>query len=93
MSFDVPVTNIMYHSGAQADPFNVSTLCVYAMVASSNLLIAYILVFVAVQIDLGARVLQAFRRGQRQPEDKQLLHTLPYYLAITRSSCEVRCSH
>ena len=61
------------------------------MVASSSLLVAYIAVFFAFQIDLVARILQACRRAQGKPtgDEKYLLHTLPYYLAITRSSCEV----
>ena len=37
-----------------------------------------------------SRLVQGARRlTGRPPEEKMLLHTLPYYLAITRSSCEV----
>ena len=55
---------------------------------------AYIAILFASQKDLWARILQAWKRGRGKPpgEEKHILHTLPYYLAITRSSCEVNDS-
>ena len=55
---------------------------------------AYIAVLFASQKDLWARILQAWKRGRgKSPgEEKHILHTLPYYLAVTRSSCEVNDS-
>ena len=51
----------------------------------------YIAIMFAFRVDLGSRILQAWKRarGKSTGEEKHLLHTLPYYLAITRSSCEV----
>ena len=51
----------------------------------------YIAIMFAFQVDLGSRILQAWKRarGKSTGEEMHLLHTLPYYLAITRSSCEV----
>ena len=82
----------MLHSGAESDPLNLPELCLYGMITFSSLLMAYIAVFFAYQVDLGARVLQAWKKvlGQPPGEEEHLLHTLPYYLAVTRSSCEVR---
>ena len=61
------------------------------MIVSTSLLLVYIAAFCAFQVDLGPRILQAWKRarGKSTEEEKHLLHTLPYYLAITRSSCEV----
>ena len=83
-----------HYSGAESDPFDVSTLYLYGLVASSSLLMAYIAVLFASQKDLWARVVQAWRRARGKPpgEEMHILHTLPYYLAITRSSCEVNDS-
>ena len=85
----------MHNSGIEPDPFNISTLCLYGMIASSTLLMTYIAVFFAFQVDLWARLLETWKRVQGQPtgEKRHLLHTLPYYLAITRSTCEVSSLH
>ena len=83
---------LMLHSGAESDVFNVSNMCLYGMIASSSLLISYIAVLLAFQVDLWARVLETWKRARGDPqsgEKRHLLHTLPYYLAMTRSSCEV----
>ena len=82
----------MLRSGAESDIFNVSNMCLYGMIASSSLLIAYIAVLLAYRVDLWARVFETWKRARGEPqagEKRHLLHTLPYYLAITRSSCEV----
>ena len=62
------------------------------MIASSSLLMAYIAIMFAFQVDLGKRILQAWKRarGKSPGKENHLLHTLPYYIALTRSSCEVR---
>ena len=84
-----------YYSGDEPDTFSISDLCLIGTFTASVLLIAYIAAFIAFQIDLGARVLQAWKRLQGKPTlaENHLLYTLPYYLAITRSSCEVKYIH
>ena len=62
----------------------------YPLVTSSSLLLAY-LAFLALKRRFSrAKILEAQTENIPR-EEKMLLHTLPYYLAITRSSCEV-CS-
>ena len=82
----------MLHSGAESGPLDLPELCLYGMITFSSLLMAYIAVFFSYQVDLWARVLQAWKKvlGQPPGEEEHLLLTLPYYIAITRSSCEVR---
>ena len=64
----------------------------YPLIAFSSLLLTY---FSALFIKLGysrSELVQGWMRrltGKSPKEEKMLLHTLPYYLAITRSSCEV----
>ena len=68
-----------------------STWLHYPLVASSSLLVAY-LAFLIVKwsYSRSALVQGWIRRLTGKPlEEKMLLHTLPYYLAISRSSCEV----
>ena len=64
----------------------------YPLVASSSLLLAY-LAFLIVKLSYSrSKLVQGWvrrLRGKPPKEEKMLLHTLPYYLAITRSSCEV----
>ena len=64
----------------------------YAMVAALSLSLAYLAVlFMKWACSRSELVQQWKRRLQgKLPEEKMLLHTLPYYLAITRSSCEVK---
>ena len=63
----------------------------YPLVASSSLLLAY-LAFLIMQWGYSrSKLVQGWMRrltGKSPKEEKMLLHTLPYYLAITRSSCE-----
>ena len=62
----------------------------YPLVTSSSLLLAY-LAFRALKWRFSrVKILEAQTENIPR-EEKMLLHTLPYYLAITRSSCEV-CS-
>ena len=70
----------------------ISTWLIYPLVVSSSLLLAYL---VALTVKWGysrSKLVQGWMRrltGKSPKEEKMLLHTLPYYLAITRSSCEV----
>ena len=61
------------------------------VIASSSLLLVCLAIVFAKRIDLIGRVVKAWRRMQgKSPRYKgPLLHTQPYYLAITRSCCEV----
>ena len=64
----------------------------YPLVASTILLLAY-LTFIVLRYSYSkSKLVQGWTRrllGKAAKEEKILLHTLPYYLAITRSSCEV----
>ena len=66
----------------------------YPLVASASILLAY-LTFIVLRYSYSrSKLLQGWTRrlvGKPPMEEKMLLHTLPYYLAITRSSCEVVC--
>ena len=81
----------LHNAGPDSEPFNIFTLYLYGVIASSSLLMTYLAVLYAFHVDLLGRVLETWKKAQGQPpgEEKQILHTLPYYLAITRSSCEV----
>ena len=86
---------IDYKSSFFADPTPwieppVPSMWVYAMATSSSLLVVYLAVLVAMRIDFRARLARLCGGWERMPQNETLiLHTLPYYLAITRSSCEV----
>ena len=64
----------------------------YPLVAFSMLLLAY-LAFITLRYSYSrSKLVQGWTRrlkGKPPKEEKMLLHTLPYYLAISRSSCEV----
>ena len=62
----------------------------YPLVTSSSLLLAYLAFLALKWRSSRAKILEA-QTAKVPREEKMLLHTLPYYLAITRSSCEV-CS-
>ena len=65
-------------------------ICLYAMAASSGLLVVYLAALFAIRKDFRARLARLCGGWKRLPQNETLiLHTLPYYLAITRSSCEV----
>ena len=68
-----------------------STKCLYALVASSSLLLVYLALFLAARLDLKARAKKAWSRlrGRLPSNTRILLQTLAYYLAVTRSTCEV----
>ena len=60
------------------------------MAASSSLLVVYLAALFAMRKDFRARLARLCGGWKRLPQNETLiLHTLPYYLAITRSSCEV----
>ena len=64
----------------------------YPLVASSSLLLAYLAALIMKWGYTRFKLVQEWVRiltGKLPQEEKMLLHTLPYYLAITRSSCEV----
>ena len=63
------------------------------MAASSSLLVVYLAFLFAIRINLRARVAWLCGGWKKLPQNGTLLlHTLPYYLAVTRSSCEVTSS-
>ena len=66
-------------------------MCLYALAASASLLLVYLAVFFAVRLDLKERAKNAWSRlrGRLPRNTRVLLHTLSYYLAVTRSTCEV----
>ena len=71
-----------------------TTWLLYSLVASSSLLLAYLTFLIMKWGYLRSELVKGWMRrltGKSPKEEKMLLHTLPYYLAITRSSCEVRC--
>ena len=61
------------------------------MIASSSLMLLYVGFVFAKRIELFRRIAKAWRsmHGKRTTYKKPLLHTQPYYLAISRSCCEV----
>ena len=61
-------------------------------IVSSILLLVFVAIAFATRIDLIGRVVKAWRGMQGKPPryKRPLLHTHPYYLAISRSCCEVR---
>ena len=69
-----------------------TTWLLYSLVASSSLLLAYLAFLIMKWGYLRSELVKGWMRrltGKLPKEEKMLLHTLPYYLAITRSSCEV----
>ena len=69
-----------------------SSWLLYPLVASSILLLAYLALLIVKWTYSRSVLAQGWLRrltGKPLKEEKMLLHTLPYYLAITRSSCEV----
>ena len=64
----------------------------HPLVVSASLLLVY-LTFIVLRYSYSrSKLVQRWTRrllGKPPKEEKMLLHTLPYYLAITRSSCEV----
>ena len=69
-----------------------TTWLFYPLVVSSSLLLAYLVALIMKWGYSRSKLVQGWMRGLKgkpPKEEKMLLHTLPYYLAITRSSCEV----
>ena len=69
-----------------------STWQFHPLVVSASLLLAYLTFAVLRYCYSRSKRVQGWTRrllGKPPKEEKMLLHTLPYYLAITRSSCEV----
>ena len=64
----------------------------YPLVASASLLLTLLILIIMRYIHSRSELVQHWTRrvtGKPPKEEMMLLHTLPYYLAITRSSCEV----
>ena len=83
---------VNYDSGIpSANLLNTFTKCLYALVVSSSLLLTYLGLFLAARVDLKERARKAWSRwrGRLPRNTRVLLHTLSYYLAVTRSTCEV----
>ena len=70
---------------------SISTICLFAMVVFSSILVVYLVAFIAARVDLKGRAQKAWSRWRGLvPKNKRiLLQTLSYYLAVTRSTCEV----
>ena len=62
------------------------------MVVTASLLLVWLFLLLAMWKNLANRLSQGWARIRGLPSKHKvpLLHTLPYYLAITRSSCEVK---
>ena len=84
---------VNYHSGVLFEPLSmsISEICLYALAVSSSLLLVYLAVFFAARVDLMERAQKAWSRlrGRLPRNTRILLQTLSYYLAVTRSTCEV----
>ena len=66
----------------------------HPLVVSACLLLSYLTFAVLRYCHSRSKLVQGMTRwliGKPPKEEKMLLHTFPYYLAITRSSCEVSC--
>ena len=63
-----------------------------AVVVTASLLLVWLFLLLAMWKNLANRLSQGWARmrGSASKHKVPLLHTLPYYLAITRSSCEVK---
>ena len=63
-----------------------------AVVVTASLLLVWLFLLLAMWKNLANRLSQGWARMRGLPSKHKvpLLHTLPYYLAITRSSCEVK---
>ena len=71
--------------------WTVPSICLSAMAASSSLLVIYLGAVLAARVGLKSRLKRFWQGGRELPQNEiLLLHTLPYYLAITRSACEVK---
>ena len=86
--------SVDYHPGvpsAELLTTSISTICLYALVASSSLLLVFLTFFFAAKVDLKERAQHTWSRlrGGLPQNTKILLQTLSYYLAVTRSTCEV----
>ena len=76
---------------ADAISWNLHSVLLIATVVSSTLLFLYLSVLLSLRIDLRARLARWLGWEMLSQESAALLlHTLPHYLAITRSTCEVK---
>ena len=76
---------------AEAISWNLHSVLLIATVVSSTLLLLYLSVLLSLAINLRARLARwSGWELLSQDSGALLLHTLPHYLAITRSTCEVK---
>ena len=82
----------IYHLAETRELETSTDWLLYLLVASSSLLLANLVFLIMKWGYSKSKQVQGWMRrlrGKPPKEEKMLLHTLPYYLAITRSSCEV----
>ena len=82
----------MHHLAAATELEKFTAWLLYLLVASSSLFLAYLAFLTMNWGYTRSELAQGWMRrltGKSPKGEKMLLHTLPYYLAITRSSCEV----
>ena len=76
---------------ADAISWNLHSVLLLATVVSSALLLLYLSLLLSLAINLRARFARWWGwELLSQDKGALLLHTLPHYLAITRSTCEVK---
>ena len=82
---------ICYHFVAGITPIDIIAISLYTLKVLVGLLVAYAAAIFLKWSKIWAKVVGWWsrRRGQLQ-EDILLVHSLPYYLAMSRSTCEAR---
>ena len=91
-TFEQDYTHQRYNFSVATELERSTTWLLYPLIASSSLLLAYLAFLIMKWGYTRSELVQGWMRrltGKSPKEEKMLLHTLPYYLAITRSSCEV----
>ena len=70
---------------------DMATVYMYAMIMPLSSLVVYLATIFMDWMELWSKAVLWWRKMRGLPtEEMLLLHTLPYYLAITRCTCEVR---
>ena len=82
---------ICYHFVAGITPIDIIAISLYTLKVLVGLLVAYAAAIFLKWTKIWVKVVGWWRgkRGQLQ-EDILLVHSLPYYLAMSRSTCEAR---
>ena len=68
---------------------SISDKCLYALIVFGSLLVVCLVSFLAARVDLKERARIALSRLILPRNTRTLLYTLSYYIAVTRSTCEV----